>query len=122
MASDKSVRFPSAATRLAYDRNRKKILANVDICAICGGPVDKGLPATHPMSAAVDHIIPVSKGGDPVALKNLQLTHRKCNRAKSDKIPTVQAKETEKGVDPKSWLAWAAGKPKEGSKNGNPDK
>ena len=39
------------------------------------------------MSATVDHIIPVSKRGDPVALENLQLAHRICNRAKSDKLP-----------------------------------
>ena len=119
MASNKAVRFPSRATKTAYERNRKKILANEDVCAICGGPVDKTLPARHPMSAQVDHIIPVSKGGDPSAMDNLQLTHRKCNRAKADKLPSARAKETERGVDPASWLIWASPEPKKESKVDN---
>ena len=105
MASDKKIRFPSSAARQAYYRNRKKILANEDICAICGGAVDKTLPAYHPLSAEVDHKIPVTKGGDPANIENLQLAHRKCNQTKFNKVPEiVQEKE---GVDPKSWLNWA---------------
>jgi 5-methylcytosine-specific restriction endonuclease McrA len=38
------------------------------------------------MSACVDHIIPVAKGGHPSALENLQLAHWTCNRQKSDKL------------------------------------
>ena len=106
MASDKQIRFPSSAARQAYYRNRKKILANCDTCAICKGPVDITLPAYHPMSAVVDHIIPVSKGGDPSALENLQLAHRKCNREKADKLPSLKVGETEQGVEPESWLGW----------------
>jgi 5-methylcytosine-specific restriction endonuclease McrA len=34
----------------------------------------------------VDHIIPVSKGGHPSDLSNLQLAHRCCNRQKSDRL------------------------------------
>jgi len=106
VASDKQVRFPSSAAKQAYYRNRKKILANEDRCALCGGIVDKTLAMYHPMSAEIDHIIPVSKGGDPVALENMQLTHRKCNRAKSDKLPSARVKETEPGVEPEGWLSW----------------
>ena len=106
MASNKQIRFPSSAAKQAYYRNRKKILANNDTCALCGGRVDKELPAFHPMSPEIDHIIPVSKGGDPSAIENMQLAHRKCNRAKSDKMPEVKANETDKGVDPASWLVW----------------
>ncbi|WCZ54951.1 HNH endonuclease [Latilactobacillus phage TMW 1.1365 P1] len=38
------------------------------------------------MSAVIDHIIPVSKGGHPSAMDNLQLAHWSCNRQKSDKL------------------------------------
>jgi 5-methylcytosine-specific restriction endonuclease McrA len=38
------------------------------------------------MSATVDHIIPVSKGGHPSAMDNLQLAHWICNRLKSNKL------------------------------------
>lgn len=103
MASDPQKKFPSDAVRRAYYRNRKKILSSIDICALCGGFVDKTLPAYHPMSAEIDHIIPVNKGGDASTIENLQLAHRKCNRNKSDKLP-----EVEKGSDinPESWLTW----------------
>ncbi|MCL2492520.1 MAG: HNH endonuclease [Clostridiales bacterium] len=107
MASDKTIRYPTSAARQEYERNRRKLLANEDVCAICGQPVDKTLPASDLMSAAIDHIIPVSKGGDPVALENLQLTHRKCNRRKSDKLPSVRAPEKPAAdIRPEEWESW----------------
>ena len=72
--------------RYTYEANRKLILASQDVCAICGQPVDKTLKSPHPMSATVDHIIPIAKGGHPSDINNLQLAHRACNRAKSDKL------------------------------------
>lgn len=72
--------------RTEYERNRKRILQAQNICAICGEPVDKSLKYPHPYCATVDHIIPVSKGGHPSDIENLQLAHFKCNRAKADNI------------------------------------
>ena len=74
--------------RSQFEANKKIILATQTICGICGKPVDKSLKAPHPLSATVDHIIPISRNGDPSALENLQLAHRCCNRAKSDKLLT----------------------------------
>mgnify|MGYP001950775089 FL=1 len=48
--------------------------------------MDFSLKNPHPMSAQVDHLIPVSKGGHPSDISNLQLVHRTCNRQKSDKL------------------------------------
>ena len=81
-----------------YEANRKIILASQSICGICGRPVDKSLKYPDPMSPTVDHIIPVSKNGDPVSLDNLQLAHRACNRLKSDKMiqPTEPKEENRK--------------------------
>lgn len=73
--------------RAQWEHNKKIILATQSVCGICGKPVDKSLKYPDQMSATVDHIIPVSKRGDPVALDNLQLAHRYCNRMKSDKLP-----------------------------------
>lgn len=78
------------AIRSQWEHNKKIILSTQSICGICGQPVDKTLKYPDPMSPTVDHIIPVSKRGDPIALENLQLAHRYCNRMKSDKMPENQ--------------------------------
>ena len=72
--------------RLQFERNKKRILASQDVCGICGKSVDKTLRYPHPMSAVIDHIIPVARGGHPSDLSNLQLAHWTCNRQKSDKL------------------------------------
>lgn len=72
--------------RTAYEKNRKRILMTQTICGICGQPVDRSYKYPHPLSATVDHIIPIAKGGHPSDLSNLQLAHRWCNRQKSDKF------------------------------------
>lgn len=72
--------------RAAYEKNRKRVLAHASVCGICGHPVDKTLKSPHPMAPCVDHIIPVSKGGHPSDMDNLQLAHWSCNRQKSDKL------------------------------------
>lgn len=74
------------AHRLAFERNKKKIMATQTVCGICGKPVDKSLRYPHPLSPCIDHIIPVAKGGHPSDLENLQLAHWTCNRQKSDKL------------------------------------
>jgi len=72
--------------RVAFERNKKRILKTKHTCGICGRDVDKTLAYPHPLSPVIDHIIPVSKGGHPSDLSNLQLSHMACNRQKSDKI------------------------------------
>lgn len=72
--------------QLAFDRNKKKILATQTVCGICGRPVDKALRYPHPLSPCIDHIVPIARGGHPSDLDNLQLAHWTCNRQKSDKL------------------------------------
>lgn len=79
----------SGTHRAQFDKNRKKIYATQTVCGICGKPVDFSLKSPHPLSACVDHIIPVAKGGHPSDIENLQLAHRSCNRLKSDKLVEV---------------------------------
>jgi 5-methylcytosine-specific restriction endonuclease McrA len=67
-------------------RLRARVLAHYTHCALCGSPVDKTLPATDPGAPEVDEIIPVSRGGDPLAWSNVQLTHRACNQAKGNRL------------------------------------
>lgn len=68
----------------AYKKNKKRIFATQSICGICGRPVDFSLKYPNPLSATIDHIVPVAKGGHPSDIDNLQLAHFSCNRQKSD--------------------------------------
>lgn len=83
--------------RLAFERNKKKIYATQTVCGICGRPVDFDLKYPHPLSACVDHIVPIVRGGHPSDLENLQLAHWTCNRQKADKL--VRQSETKNGAE-----------------------
>ena len=76
------------SNRTQFEKNARYIYRTQEICGICGLPVDKDLKSPDPMSKTIDHIIPVSKGGHPSDLANLQLAHRCCNRQKGDKLFT----------------------------------
>ena len=79
-------------------RLRKRVLAAYDVCWLCGRPVDKGLPPGHPWSGEVDEVIPVSRGGDPLAWDNVRLAHRICNEVRGNKSP--QAARERLGLAP----------------------
>ena len=53
-------------------------------CHLCKRKVTKRqLPVGHPRSATIDHLVPVSAGGDDVRA-NVALAHWSCNAARSD--------------------------------------
>lgn len=79
--------------RNVYEKNRKRILATQDVCGICGQPVNKSLPATHPLGPVIDHIVPIKHGGHPSDIDNLQLAHNFCNRRKSDHVQPPRSPE-----------------------------
>ena len=65
-----------------------------DPCHICGMPIDYSLGMVtdqrtgrrrpHPMSLAIDEIVPVSQGGDPLDFSNTRPTHWICNARRGD--------------------------------------
>jgi len=79
--------------RGTYEKNKKIIFKTQNTCGICGKPVDFSIKTPEPLSAVIDHIIPVSKGGHPSDIENLQLAHWTCNRQKSDKLFNVPKEE-----------------------------
>lgn len=87
------------AHRKQFDSAKKKIYATQTICGICGQEVNKKFKYPHPLSPCIDHIIPVSKGGHPSDMSNLQLAHWSCNRQKSDKL--IELKGTLTGTEEK---------------------
>lgn len=56
------------------------------ICGICKNPVDPWLTWPDGQSKSLDHIIPMSKGGEHVR-SNVQVAHLDCNTRKSNSIP-----------------------------------
>lgn len=85
--------------RGAFEKNKKKIYATQSACGICGRQVDFKIKYPHPLSPCIDHIIPVSRGGHPSDIDNLQLAHWTCNRQKSDKIIMSQGTVTSNQSD-----------------------
>ena len=67
-----------------YRANRATVLANNNICFICGMKIDMELKFPHPDSPSVDHVIPHVKGGDD-SISNLRPAHLNCNRKKHSK-------------------------------------
>jgi len=62
-----------------YKARRLKVLAMAGyVCAYCGQDADQ-----------VDHIVPISKGGDPLAWENLTASCKSCNTSKGDRAQGV---------------------------------
>jgi 5-methylcytosine-specific restriction endonuclease McrA len=96
-----------------YRKQRKTILANDDICALCGFPVDKQQPywvengearIVNPLAPTIDHIVPIRKGGSINDINNLQLAHWKCNNAKRDKL-LIRSQKSDNPTEPMDWGA-----------------
>lgn len=91
----KTQRADHTWAKTAYNKAKKIIFAQQKVCGICGRPCDTtgNYVFPHPLSPTLDHIIPVSKGGDPTDISNLELAHLMCNRAKASKLVAVTVKE-----------------------------
>jgi len=53
------------------------------VCQLCMEPIDRTLRWPDPMCASIDHVVPVSMGGDNSA-ENLQASHLRCNVVKGN--------------------------------------
>ena len=82
----KTKRADHSGLHRTFEKSKRFIFKTQSVCGICGHPVNFDKVFPDPWSATVDHIIPVSKGGDPVDVSNLQLAHLQCNRMKASKI------------------------------------
>jgi 5-methylcytosine-specific restriction endonuclease McrA len=55
------------------------------VCQLCGEPVDKRLVWPDPLSASLDHVVPLSLGGEHSPF-NCQLAHLRCNVSKGNRV------------------------------------
>jgi len=100
MATRKNTRPDRNGThRGQFEKNKKKIYMTQDVCGICGRPVDKSIKYPDPLSKCIDHIIPISKGGHPSDISNMQLAHRACNRKKGDSLPEEKKITSDAKID-----------------------
>ena len=81
---------PRNANGSRYRKGRAALRARGEPCWICrafgrAGDIDYSLPARHPYSFELDHLVPISKGGDPYDPRNQAATHRCCNEWRSNK-------------------------------------
>jgi 5-methylcytosine-specific restriction endonuclease McrA len=54
-------------------------------CQLCGDDINPTLRFPHPLSATIDHILPLTKGGDH-SLANVQTAHFRCNCMKGNRL------------------------------------
>ena len=54
------------------------------LCGLCGRRVKMTAGVPHPLAPTVDHVVPLSVGGDH-SMANVQLAHFRCNYTKSDR-------------------------------------
>lgn len=78
---------PERFRRTASGRAYVLILADAHgwACGLCNLPIDEELAWPDVMSGSVDHIVPVTKGGDDEP-GNLQLAHLGCNIRKGNRV------------------------------------
>jgi 5-methylcytosine-specific restriction endonuclease McrA len=74
------------------NKHRAIIAKGKPDCHWCSEPIDYHANWLHPLAFQVDHVIPLAKGGIdelhyPDGTVQKVASHRRCNRAKSDKLP-----------------------------------
>lgn len=69
------------------DRHRRTIARDDPPCHICGNEINYQAGHLDPLSFTIDHIIPLNRGGTDT-IDNVAAAHRRCNRDKSDRVPT----------------------------------
>jgi len=61
-------------------------------CQVCGGRVEVGLTGREPLSASLDHIVAILRGGDH-SPENCQTTHFVCNTTAKQDRPLERARQ-----------------------------
>lgn len=105
---------PNPRNRNGHRRRQAvaRLRARRDPCALCGGPIDYDLPPGHPLSFECDEIVPVSLGGSPYDMDNLQAAHRICNQRRGNRTMESIRDEKSKAKESESMKASPATLPR----------
>lgn len=68
-----------------YRRLCHEVKALGDPCWLCGHNINPDLDPRHPMSFTLDHVMPLSRGGDLLDPRNARSAHRRCNSRKGNR-------------------------------------
>ncbi len=82
---DRKRRAQKYETKIEPIKEKLVFIRDGWICQICHKRVDKRFKYPNPMSASLDHILPLSRGGTHT-YANIQLTHWVCNISKKNNI------------------------------------
>ena len=95
-----SVRMDSGAWKRKVKAWRKRLNNDpaLAVCWLCGGAIDMNLPPTHGRAFTLDHLVPLSRGGDIDG--EVKPAHRSCNAARGD------GRKTKRGATPPTLLDW----------------
>lgn len=65
-------------------------------CWICGHNIPAGVDGrTHPLAFTLDHLIPLSRGGNLLDPANARSAHRRCNSSRGNRT-TVRPKTAQR--------------------------
>lgn len=72
-------------------------------CWICGQYVDQTLPPRTPRSRSVDHVVPLSQGGNPLDRANLRLACLGCNSSRHQQQRKQQQPRRRRATNSQRW-------------------
>ncbi|OPC85354.1 hypothetical protein B4N89_27845 [Embleya scabrispora] len=84
-AYDSARRLTLKAARVEVFEPREIFERDAWTCGICGEPVDPAIAWPSGRSASLDHVIPLSGGGEH-SRRNTRCTHLACNLAKGSRL------------------------------------
>lgn len=71
--------------RVARVRRQLERDPSLAVCWLCGAPINMQLPYHHMMAFTLDHVIPLSRGGN--LMGETRPAHRRCNSERNGDTP-----------------------------------
>jgi len=65
---------------------RLRLFPLADCCGICGEGFPDGVPGRSKWAKSLDHVVPISRGGDWYDEQNLRVVHYGCNSSLGAKL------------------------------------